>query len=359
MPASEPVPDRAMSKVLPHADKRGRATLRTIAVLSGVHVSTVSRVLAPSAGEGVRAASNETAKRIRALAGSVGYTPNPHARGLRTERSNVVGVLAPRISDMVFATIYEGIEEAAGLRGFTTFVANSRDDAEERSARIEMFLSRRVDGVILGDSRITDEPFIGRLVERDMPFLLVSRRSGQWPAVTCDDHLGGRLAATHLLELGHRVVGVIAGEPYASTGLDRTAGFLEAYAEAGCPIAPDLVVPCHFDVGGGGSAAATLLSRFPQPTALFAVNDFAAIGAIGSMRELGLSPGIDIALVGFNDVPLAAALPVSLTSIRSPMREMGNIAAAQILMGVAGRRMESIKLEPILVVRESSCRAAV
>ena len=117
---------------LPFVDIAGRVTLRTIAALSGVHVTTVSRVLNATARPGSRAASLKTSERIQRLARELGYVPNPHATGLRTQQSNLVGVLAPRLSDVVFAMIYEGLEEAAGHRGLHTFVTNSRDDPQQR-----------------------------------------------------------------------------------------------------------------------------------------------------------------------------------------------------------------------------------
>lgn len=344
---------RSQPSPLPSADRSGRATLRTVAELAGVHVSTVSRVLGhPEGARGV--ASVQTAERIRALALETGYVPNPHAIGLRTQRSNVVGVLTPRLSDVVMATIYEGIEEAAGERGLHTFVANSRDDPEQRRIKVQVLLDRRVDGLVLGDAPI-DAQFCDELARRDVPFVLVNRRAGHHPSVTCDDYRGGRLVAEHLLTLGHEHPAVIAGEPYASTGVDRTAGFVDCYAEAGLAIPADRVVPSHFDVVGGWAAATTLLARTPRPTALFAVNDFAAIGAVGAMRDVGVLPGRDIALVGYNDIAVAAALWVPLTTVSSPMHEMGRRAVDLLIDRLAGRPTPSQRLEPRLIVRASCC----
>lgn len=343
---------RAGADPLPFADGAGRATLRTIAHLAGVHVSTVSRVLAPGARPPARTASPVTAARIRALADYLGYVPNPHATGLRTRRSNVIGVLAPRLTDIVLATIYEGIEEAAQELGLHTFVANSRDDPRQRALKVEMLLDRRVDGLILGDSPL-DGSFADGLANRGVPFVLVSRRAGDHPSVTCDDYLGGRMVADHLLGLGHEQPAVIAGASFASTGVDRTAGFVDRYAEVGLNVTDDRVVHSSFDAAGGREAVGKLLSRGRHPTALFAVNDFAAIGALGTLRDQGLVPGEDVAVVGFNDVPVAADLPVPLTTVRSPMHEMGRRAARLLTERLAGRETPSERLKPSLVVRWS------
>lgn len=129
-----------------------------------------------------------------------------------------------------------------------------------------MLLTRRVDALILGDIHY-DGRFADELARRGVPFLLVSRHAGSYPSVTCDDVLGGRLAAEHLLKLGHRRVAVIAGEPFASTGIDRTAGFLAAFAAAGHAISHNRVVHSRFDVSGGRAAAEILLAqpRHPPP----------------------------------------------------------------------------------------------
>ncbi|MFF4761090.1 LacI family DNA-binding transcriptional regulator [Streptomyces sp. NPDC001292] len=206
------------------------ATLQGIAEQLGLHVSTVSRVLNGPTGERGRAASGETAERIRKLARELGYRPNPHATSLRTRRSNLIGVLFPRLSEIVVATIYEGVKEEAARHRLSTFVTNTHDDPEVQRERLAMALGRRVNGVIIGDAHL-DGAALSDPALRGVPFVLVNRRAtdaldaADLTAVTCDDHLGGRLVAEHLLALGHRDVAVIAGEPFASTGADRTAGF--------------------------------------------------------------------------------------------------------------------------------------
>jgi LacI family transcriptional regulator len=337
----------------PHADATGRPTLRTIAELAGVHVSTVSRVLNGSTGTGVRTAGEQTAGRIRALAEEVGYTPNPHATGLRTQRSNLIGVLVPRLVDIVLATIYEGVEEASASFGFSTFVANTRDEPAVQRSRTEMVLARRVDALIFGDAYI-DGRFLDDIASRSVPFVLVSRRAGRHPSVICDDYRGGQLAAEHLLELGHRKVAVLSGEPYASTGIDRTAGFVDTFAAAGVKVPASRVVPGRFDTEGGRTAMQRVLAGRTKPTAVFAVNDFAAIGAMGALRDAGLRVGADVAVIGFNDVPLAGSLPVPLSTVRCPMHDMGVRAVHLLMKRLDGEEVASERLTPVLVPRASS-----
>lgn len=331
-------------------DGKWPATLRTIAESAGVDVSTVSRVLNGPPEEVARAASRETADAIREWAVRLDYRPNPHATSLRTARSNLIGVLVPRLSDVVLASIYEGIEDAAARRGLATFVMNSHDRPAEQRARTDLALTRRVDGLVLGDAH-SDAMFVDEIAARKVPFVLVSRHAGNHPSVTCDDYRGGRLVAEHFLQLGHKRAGVIAGEPFASTGLDRTAGFVDRYREAGFDVP---AVHSAFDTVGGHKAADHLLRQRSRPTAIFAVNDFAAIGALGAVREAGLRSGEDIAVAGFNDIPLAAELPLPLTSVRSPMHEMGARALELLVSILGGQHPQSERLEPELVVRAST-----
>ncbi|MEB3371776.1 LacI family DNA-binding transcriptional regulator [Saccharopolyspora mangrovi] len=323
-------------------------TLADIAEAAGVHATTVSRAI--RGGEGV---GRKTAERVRAVARELGYLPNPAAASLRTGRSNMLGVVVPRLTDIVLATIYEGIESGSAAASYQTVVANSGDDLDTQRIRVETLLAARVGGLILGDAR-SDSGLVHELIDRGSNVVLTSRRLPGVLSVTCDDRLGGRLAAEHLLELGHRDLAVIAGEPYASTGVERTRGFQDVCAEQGVDLPEAHVLESRFDVRGGREAAEILLRLDPRPTALFAVNDFAAIGALGAIRDAGLRAGDDVAVVGFNDVPLAAELAVPLSSVRSPMWEMGYEAARTLIRLINGEECESLSLAPQLKARASS-----
>jgi LacI family transcriptional regulator len=326
----------------------GRVTLRDVAERAGVHVSTVSRVLSRQDG-----GASPTAERVQRIAAELGYRPDPYAASLRTHRTRALGVLVPALTDLVLATVYDEIEQCASTRGYDTFVANTRDDVVTQRRRVDVLLDRRVDGLILGDAR-RDDTLVDELAARGVPFVLVSRRRGDHPSVTCDDELGGRLAAEHLLGLGHRKLAVVAGEPYASTGHDRTAGFLLACREHGVAVPQDRVLLSRFDVAGGRVATERLLDGPERPTAVFVVNDFAAVGAMGALRDRGLRPGEDVAVVGFNDVSIAAELSPSLTTVRSPLRAMGAEAVTMLIHRLGGGSATPVRLAPQLVVRASS-----
>lgn len=332
-----------------------RPTLATLASAANVHVSTVSRALSSDIAVR-RGVAPPTVARIKRLAEELRYRRHPAGAELRTGRSHVIGVLVPRLTDIVLATVYEGINAAADAAGYSTFVANTGDDRDIQRRRAEALLARRVDGLILGDTR-TDSTLAIELRSRGVEVVLVSRRLRGFVSVTTHDPHGGRLAAEHVLGLGHQHMGIVAGRANTSTGMERTQGFLNACRRVGVMVPTQNVVWSGFDVAAGRAAGERLLRLRPQPTAIFAVNDFAAIGVMGAIRDHGMTVGVDVALVGYNDVPLAAELPVPLTSVHAPVFRMGEVAATTLIGILGGQRGRSRRLEPELRVRQSTVPA--
>ena len=330
---------------------RTSITLKALASELGLNASTVSRVLNDPDGLSSKWASAETKERIFALAEERGYRRNPYAASLRTAKSHLIGIMVPRLQDYVLATMYEGADEAATEHGYFTVVSNSLDQADAHRAKAEKLLDRRADGLIFGDAYFED-PYLAELAERGVPFALMNRRSPPHRSVTCDDYAGGRMVAEHLIATGRRTFGLIAGNPRASTSKDRSAGFLDALAEHGITLDADRILTGGFDAPAGTLAAEKLLAQGPLPEAVFAVNDFAAIGALGVFTRRGVRAPDDTALVGFNDTPLAES--IGLTTVRSPMHRIGRQALELLLDILAGKDVESRQLAPELVVRMSS-----
>jgi LacI family transcriptional regulator len=328
-------------------------TQRGIADLAGVSITTVSRVLGAPGEEALRWASSDKVAEIRQIAEEHGYRRNPHAASLRTARSNQIGVIVPRLQDYVLATIYEGIDEAAGERGISTFVTNSLDDVAQQRIRTQQMLDRRVDGIIFGDAHL-DDPFLDELAEQGVPFVVTSRRRPPHVGVTCDDYLGGRLVGEHLLQIGRTDVLILAGLAFASTARDRTQGLIDSFHDAGVDVPPERIVYRGFDAAAGQEATMAALDAGIRPDAVFATNDFAAIGSLGALITRGMSVPDDVALVGYNDTPLAASVGIPLTTVRSPMHEMGRRALEALLRVVAGETPESSLLTPELLVRAST-----
>jgi LacI family transcriptional regulator len=336
----------------PEGVGRRGVTLKEIARRTGAHVSTVSRVLRqapPPDGW------SDVALKIRETARELGYQPNPWAASLRTRRTGVLGAVMPRLTDGVIAKMYQGVQRAAEQSGYSILLSSPEDDPAAMKKAINLVVGRYVDGLILSGLRRPGATFLESLNVGNTPVLLLSRHADtDLPSVTGDDYEGGRLAARHLVELGHQRCGIIAGPKDASTASERVAGFIDGLNEAGIRQDRRLIVPSGFGVNGGVEAARVILGDKDRPTAIFAINDAAAIGALGVARDLGITVPTGLSLVGFNDADVSAQLPVPLTSVRTQPHEMGATAVRQLLRLMANEQVGSVKVPVELVVRASS-----
>ncbi|MFJ6257858.1 LacI family DNA-binding transcriptional regulator [Rhodococcus erythropolis] len=338
-------------------------TLREIADQAGVHISTASRVLRqPEPADGW----SDSALRVRQVAEELGYQPNLWAASLRTRKTTTIGVVMPRLTDVVVATMFQGIEEAATAAGYSVLLSSPPDDLDAQRKAVEFLVSRQVDGLMLSSIHLPGTDFVDSLPLRSLPILLLNRHTDSatsspnrgLPFVSGDDRLGGYLAGKHLLDCGYRDLGVIAGPDHASTSRERVAGFRDALTEAGLELPPNRIVASEFEVQGGVDAAATLLGGDSRPDAVFTVSDTIAIGVLGVARDLGLSIPDDLALVGYNDLPVVSQLPVPLTTVRSPARKIGATGLEHLLALISGKNVESVKLPVELIVRASTRKPA-
>jgi LacI family transcriptional regulator len=327
-------------------------TIKTIADAAGVHPSTVSRALNPSEASRV---GPETIRKVHRIAASLGYEPNPWARSLRTRTTLTIGLLLPRLTDPVLASMFESAEDRAREFGYQAVTVSSKDDPSEEQRLADLLLERRVDGLIFATCRMED-PLPVRIAERNTPFVLMNRASGHFPVVRSDDELGGYLATRHLIGLGHTRIGLIAGDLGVSTAAFRLRGYRAAHAEAGIAVDEKLLAPSTFSASGGISAAGHLLAMRDRPTAIVAVNDSTAVGVMSVARDLGLRVPEDLSVVGYNDDQLAALLPVPLTTVRVPLADIGRVAVDMLLARIRGESVESVVLPPSLVSRASSDR---
>lgn len=327
---------------------RRRVTLKDVAARAGVHTSTASRVLRNDPGR----ISEETAARVISTAKELGFQHDRWAASLRSGKTRVIGVLVPRISDVVLATVFEAIESRAADEGYQAVVSSTWDDLASREAQIQRYVAERADGLIIADAR-TSDPMLATLADDGVPFVLVSRASGDFASVTGADEYGGRLAAQHLIESGCQSFAVIAGPPYAQTAIDRVGGFTLELQSQGLAVPSGWCVHSGFDVDGGRTAMTEILTQ-GTPDSVFAVNDFAAIGAMGALRDHGLLPGRDVYVVGYNDIDLCAQLHIPLTSVRQPLREMGYRVVEAVLELLRTGQTDSVRLEPTLIAREST-----
>ncbi|MCB1387534.1 MAG: LacI family DNA-binding transcriptional regulator [Rhodobacteraceae bacterium] len=320
--------------------------MHDVAAAAGVSKSTVSRIL----DERLPRANNPTADRVRQVATELGYVRDVSAANLRRGNSLTLGMIVPRLTDTVMAMLYESFARACVRRGRFAIVATTDDRPDAVRAAADSLINRGVDGLVLATTR-TDDNFASELGERGIPFVLALRGDGHSAAAVGDDDLGGWLATRHLIDLGHRRIGLIAGPEHASNALGRVAGYRRAMAEAGLPVDPAWVVPSGFSIEAGAEAVQDLLVLDPRPTAIFAVNDNTAIGAMSAILRAGLTIPADISLVGYNDIPLVSHLPTPLTSVRVPFDQ---IAAGALELLLGGATDEQRVVTPTLIPRRST-----
>lgn len=331
-------------------DRRRALTLSDIAALAGVSRSAASRALDKRAPvKGARA------DRVREIAALHGYVPNSWAANLRRQRTGLIGVVVPRLTDTVMAMLYEAIVECASERGYQATVVTTNDDPVKELQRGRALLAQRVDGFILTTAR-TDgaDPFLIELKEQSIPYALALRTDGAAsPSAVIDDHMGASLATRHLLELGHRRIAFIGGPVHASSSQAREAGYRTAMADAGESIAPELVYASNFSVEAGLDIGQRLLALADVPTAVVTANDSLALGLMSAAQRQGIRVPDELSLVGYNDTPLAARLAVPLTSVRVPFNEVA-ASALRLLLDPGAQSAAPVK--PQLIVRDSTAR---
>jgi LacI family transcriptional regulator len=340
------------------ASLAGPATLRDVAKVAGVHPGTVSRALNPQTRGLV---NDHTARRVQAAAEELGYRPNPIARGLRTSRSNTIGVLVPDLLNPLFAAVVRGIEDRLRGAAYTPLIANTDNDAERERLAYEAMSARQVDGFIAATAR-RDHWLLADRASLHPPLVLVNRRvdSDAIPAVTGDDHRGVGLAVAHLTGLGHRRIATVAGSQALYTGWSRHQGFLETMGSAGLEVDPGLIAFSNaFTVKEGARCCAQLLERRREFTAIVAGNDLLALGCYDALEGRGLRCPEDVSVVGYNDMPFADRFHPSLSTVRVPHYELGATAAQLMLEQLQERRTapRQLLLSPELVIRGSTGRA--
>lgn len=297
----------------------------------------------------------EAALRVRRIADELGYRPNLSAASLRTRQTMTIGVVMPRLADSVAAVTCQGIEQAARKAGYQMLLASPPDEMAPQIDSINLLLDRQVDGLILSNLHIPADGALEAVAHRGTPVLLISRHAeSSLPSVTIDNRRGGYLATEHLTQLGHRRIGLLSATSHTSAGNDRRRGYLDALSDAGIEPDHEIIIEGELDVMAGVEAGRRLLELPDPPTAIFATNDEAALGVLGIARDLRIAVPDQLSVVGFNDIPLVAQLPVPLTTIRTPSALMGTTAVARLLDLLAKKPVQSEVLPVELVTRSST-----
>lgn len=323
--------------------------MKEVAERAGVAKSTVSRVLNGAS------ASLETKRRVEAVVKQLNFRPNAQARGLSLRRSHLIGVVVPEIARPFYGEILAGIESALAAEGYDMVLCSTNNSKGRELILTKLLGGKRVDGLIVVTPRDISSGRIKQLQnDRDFPVVLVDGSSARYSSVSVDSFAGAYAATEHLLRLGHRRVGLIAGLETEECR-ERVRGYTEALKKFGCPFDRDLLRPGDYLFESGGRAMAELLSLPEPPTAVFAASDLMAIGALKTLEGRGLAVPGDIALVGFDDIEAARWTTPTLTTVRQPMRRLGELGGAKIIRLVTGREPELTRtqLGCELVIRES------
>jgi LacI family transcriptional regulator len=332
-----------------------RATIRDVASHAGVSHQTVSRVI-----NGNPNVAPLTREKVLATIKTLGYVPSPMARGLISNRTHSIGIVADDISDQFFARVVAGAEREARGRGFYLMIGSVEPEDDERGY-LRLMLERRVEGLLLARPSVPLElSDLAPVVQAGVPIVSVgsSRLSGT--AVDVDNRQGGYDATKHLLDHGHRAVATIVGPADWPSSAARLAGYRAALGEAGVPYDASLVErAADWGLESGRAAAARLCESGASFTALFAHSDLIALGAIRQLRLSGRSIPQDVSVVGYDDLPVAAYVDPPLTTVHQPMEEVGALAASLLLDQLVGEgiAVEEERLLPAeLISRQSVAR---
>lgn len=340
-----------MSKAIKR--KGGRLTLRDLAAHAGVSPATVSLVLRKSP-----LVAQATRERVLASIETLGYVYNRGAASLRTQRTHTVGVVINELANPYFAELTAAIERAFNAIGYSVFLSNSAEDPGRQDQFIDTMREYNADGLIICPAAGTTAKSMQRLIRFDMPCVQLSRyvRGVALDFVGNDNRRGTFLATEHLIALGHRRIAMIGGNDLTSTGWERRKGYTDALKAHGIAIEPELMIPCTATRENGAEAIKALLKTRNPPTAAACYNDLVAFGVMLGLRQIGIEPGDDFAVVGCDDVSEAALWNPALTSVAIDTTAMGEVAARMLMERIADRhaKRREIVLEPKLVVRASS-----
>jgi LacI family transcriptional regulator len=330
--------------------------MRDVAERAGVSITTVSHVINET-----RPVSDELRSRVLAAIDDLGYQPNVLARSLRRGKTHTIGMIVPDSANPFFAEVARGVEDTSFEQRYSVILCNSDGDLDKELFYTNVLVEKQVDGIIFvaaGGSaeRIRDLqarriPLV--VVDRDVPDVAVD-------SVLTDNARGGELATRHLIELGHRRIGCVAGPSDVTPSAERITGYRDALRAASVSVDEALIVRGDFQYESGYRATQQLLSMNDPPTAVFACNDLMAVGAVSAALELGREVPRDLSVVGFDDVRLASFVNPPLTTIVQPKYEMGVLAAKMLV-----ERMHDLdmpprreKLDTSLLIRQSTAASA-
>ena len=341
-------------------NKKRAATLSDIAATVGVAPMTVSRVINRSGY-----VSEETRDKVLSVVKEMNFRRNGLARSLKRQSTETIGLVLGDISNPYSTELARAVRQAASARSYNVFICISEHSAEEDIAAFDALANHSVDGIIVATrANEAGDEYLSGLVDNNVPVVTIGRdfAHARADSIAADNLHGGFEATQHLIDLGHRRIGFIGATLGQQAKLKRLQGYLKALKDHDIEVDERLVtgrrealtgVPGYSTEEIGYESMKRLLSLPQRPTAVFARNDFTAIGAMTAIKEAGLGIPHDIAIIGFDDIPLAQHTAPALSTVRQPMRLQGQIAADLLL-----RRIEATD-EPARVERVLDCELIV
>jgi LacI family transcriptional regulator len=327
-------------------------TIREVAESAGVSYATVSHVI-----NNTRVVSQETRERVLAAMSALNYRPNALARSLRQGKTNTMGLVLPDSANPYFAEISRSIEDEAFKKGYSVFLCNTESDTQRELFYVDVLSKKQVDGIIFiaaGDQADS----LDFLLREDMPVVMIDRNlpNVEVDAVLTDNELGGFLATRHLIELGHKRIACIAGPSSITPSAERIIGYRRALEQAGLSYDETLILRGDYHAQSGMEITHSVLKLEPRPTAIFALNDLMALGALRAAAEAGYSVPKDLAVVGYDDLELAHFTNPPLTTIAQPKKQIGAQAIHLLVERIArkDRPPSRLVLPPELIVRRST-----
>jgi len=328
--------------------------MRDVAEQAGVSLTTVSHVI-----NRTRFVSSDVTERVMSAMDQLNYRPNELARSLRRGHTRTLGLILPDSANPYFAEIGHAIEVAAYESGYNVILCNTHGVEQKESHYINVLRDKQVDGIIFvatGDKTNS----ISQTLGEDFPVLLVDRELAgvSTDVIIVDNYQGGYLATQHLVNLGHTKNACISGPSRIRPSSERISGYIQALEQSGINVNPDYFRMGDFHPNSGYQAALELLNLADPPTAIFACNDLMAIGVIRAGMEMGRKIPDDLALVGFDNIELAAYTIPPLTTISQPIQEMGEIATQLLIKRINEDKSEPRReLLPVELVVRGSCGA--
>lgn len=325
--------------------------IHDVAKLANVSIATVSRVLNP----GEHKVNPETAKKVREAVKELDYRPNALARALQTKKTMTIGVIIPDISNHYYAEIVRGIQSVADRAGYNIILQNTDRDQAQIVKSIYLLRENIVDGIIFSGGTINGYEPLSALKELRDRVVVIGRHDVDFPAILVDNIAGATLAVEHLIDVGHSRIGLIGWSENSTTAEDRLSGYKNALAQNSCHFDESLICQGNLTPESGYNQAKILLSQENRPTAIFAGNDLMAFGIIYAAIEMGLRVPEDLAVIGFDNIPLSSFFVPPLSTIEVPMSALGSDSMETLIGLIAGEQVSRIKLHKTrLIIRKST-----